>query len=546
MTNKWKCLMLSAALLTASVPAAAFAIPANTVSAAAPAIAVDRTSVTPGSPVAVTGTYDASSWISLRAVDAAGNLVVFDATRTNEQGEYRFTFDVPFDTAPGTLVLYAGSGDDVANASVQVRSYSGSNDDDDDDDDGNDSGSGASQGNVPSGTGEGSITYRATAADNADGRAQASVVIDEQEVRSALADNAGILKIRIEADNAEVFQSTLQSEAVRLLLETNHNMVVQIVTSLGTYTLPLSAPEEEDFADADLRITIGKATADQADAVRDWADANGAELISDVIDFQAEAVTGGSGAPIDFGNNYVERSIPLSGQVNPDRAAGVRFDETKRALAFVPALFGYAAATLKSTGNSLYAVIESDKSFEDVPAGFWGEADIEQLASKLVLNGLTEDTFGPNETLTRAQFAAMIVRGLGLQERGTAPFSDVTAGEWYAGAVGAAYEAGIVSGYEDGTFRPNERITRQELAVLIDNAVSFASGGETENAAGAPERFRDQEAISPWARTAVANVAEAGISEGRNGGYFDPAANSTRAEAAAMLKRLLVHVGFID
>ncbi|MDR7551281.1 MAG: S-layer homology domain-containing protein, partial [Armatimonadota bacterium] len=107
-----------------------------------------------------------------------------------------------------------------------------------------------------------------------------------------------------------------------------------------------------------------------------------------------------------------------------------------------------------------------------------------------------------------------------------------------------AVKAGVVTGMGDGTFRPNDRITREQMAVMVARALRSAG---KSTAADRVDRilagFSDKSRISGWARDGVAAAADAGIVKGRDGGAFAPADNATRAEAAAMLKRYLGSVG---
>ncbi|MFD1910373.1 S-layer homology domain-containing protein [Paenibacillus rhizoplanae] len=133
----------------------------------------------------------------------------------------------------------------------------------------------------------------------------------------------------------------------------------------------------------------------------------------------------------------------------------------------------------------------------------WAKADIELLASKLIVNGSTETQFAPDSDITRAEFAALLVRSLGLTpDTAGANYTDVMTGDWYAGAIGAAVQAKLVEGFQDQSFRPNDTITREQMAVMISRAISFA--GQTNDAISGQVRplsaFQDQAEISSWAQ----------------------------------------------
>ncbi|WP_245856037.1 S-layer homology domain-containing protein [Paenibacillus rigui] len=243
----------------------------------------------------------------------------------------------------------------------------------------------------------------------------------------------------------------------------------------------------------------------------------------------------------DFGGTYVSRTIELAQPVDPNQTTAVLFNPTTGTFSFVPATFvtagGTTKAVLKRPGNSIYTVVEFSKTFDDLK-GHWSQADVELLASKLVVNGTTDSSYAPQKEITRAEFAALLVRALGLTEVNAAKFNDVQANDWFTGAIGAASQAGLVEGFENGTFQPNANITREQMAVMITRAMHAAGKRAAADTQGL-SRFADASSISGWAKEAVAQCVNAGILNGVTGDTFVPAAKANRAEAAVMLKRLL-------
>ncbi|GIQ71104.1 S-layer homology domain-containing protein [Xylanibacillus composti] len=555
MTNKWKLVWISALLLIATIPSASgLQLPVSQVvaAAAAPSVEVDKSSARRGQSIAVSGTYTPNSWITLRAIDSEGKLVVFDGTKTAADGAYSFEIVVPTQTAAGSLAIYTGAGEEIAQAAVRITTS------------GTGGGStGGSGGGAPSASpagpesaGSGKLAYQATVTARADGRTEGAVVVEASSLQQALEGNPNKITITVEGD-ADGYDVRIASEALRLLLDAGRPVTVEVVTQWGTYVLPVALVDREALAAVlrvpeeaiGLRFAIGRAADAQASTVEAAAGELNADLLAAIVDFHVAAVTeDGQTAELTFGNTYIARTLPLSGQADASRTTGVRYDERSGKLVFVPSVFhsqdGAWQAELKRNGHSVYTVIAYSKSFDDIPPSHWGKEEVELLASKLIVSGLTEDTFGPAATVTRAEFAALIVRALGLEEQGASAFADVPSTAWFAGAVGAAYEAGLVSGYEDGSFRPNQPITRQELAMLMDNALRFT--GQPASGNGQLNQFADREAIAAWAQGAVGRVAQAGITQGRGDNRFEPTAISNRAEAAAMIKRLLQHVNFID
>ncbi len=173
-------------------------------------------------------------------------------------------------------------------------------------------------------------------------------------------------------------------------------------------------------------------------------------------------------------------------------------------------------------------------SFSDI-AGHWGEAQIKQAVQQGIVNGYPDGTFKPNAHVTHAQFSVMLTNALKLEGAGAAlRFTDeLNIGDWAKSAVARLVEKGIVSGYEDGTFRPAANISRAELAVMAARATG---GAEAEPAATS---FTDDSDIPVWAKPAVAKVHAAGIVSGRGDNRFAPKANATRAEAVTIILNLL-------
>ncbi len=158
-------------------------------------------------------------------------------------------------------------------------------------------------------------------------------------------------------------------------------------------------------------------------------------------------------------------------------------------------------------------IIYPGKTFPDISAHV-NQPAIEALASRGVINGKSDMSFDPDATMTRAEFAAIVVRGLGLSESMIGVFSDVTADSWYAGYVGAAYSYGIVNGKSESIFDPAGTITREEAATMIARAAELA-GMDTDMNDGAVRdmlaQFIDYVTASDWARRSLAFCYREGI-----------------------------------
>jgi hypothetical protein len=205
---------------------------------------------------------------------------------------------------------------------------------------------------------------------------------------------------------------------------------------------------------------------------------------------------------------------------------------------------GLRGAVFTTDHLSAYAVAHGgtawENPFRDVRGDDWFFGDVMYAAENGLLVGVGGSEFRPGAPLTRAMWVTALYRlsGTPAAPRG-APFTDTAGGSWYYAAAAWGAAAGAVTGYGDGSFRPDAGVTRAELAVML---YRLAPAGWHGPAAGEPP-FADAAAVGGWAREAVAVCAARGIITGRPGNIFDPAGAATRAEAAAMLRRFSENAG---
>ena len=158
-----------------------------------------------------------------------------------------------------------------------------------------------------------------------------------------------------------------------------------------------------------------------------------------------------------------------------------------------------------------------------------------------VVSGASGATFSPNETLTRAQMCAMAVNAMGLSDQVSTGgrktlFSDVSPSAWYNGYVNTAYGEGLVNGYGNGTFGPDDPVTREQIAAIFWR---YEGSPDSETGAG----FADEEDISDYAAEAVDWARANGIVNGMEGNYFLPQDSATRAQVATLLQNYLTMEG---
>ncbi len=177
--------------------------------------------------------------------------------------------------------------------------------------------------------------------------------------------------------------------------------------------------------------------------------------------------------------------------------------------------------------------------FTDVPKNHWAYDAITEAVAAGYFKGVTDTTFDPEGTLTRAMLVTVLARAAGAETDNNAAtdFSDVASGAWYTGAVAWAQQNGVVNGNSDGTFAPDKAATRQETAAIFLRLLKLLDKTLPEKEEA--KTFTDAADIADWAKEAVETMQKAGVLTGYPDGSFQPNALLTRAEAAALVGRFL-------
>ncbi len=174
---------------------------------------------------------------------------------------------------------------------------------------------------------------------------------------------------------------------------------------------------------------------------------------------------------------------------------------------------------------------EQKSSFSDVPSDHWAFASIAVLSSKKIVNGYEDGSFHPDDSITRAEFASMLVTAFALTgEEEAAEFTDCREGDWFYQNMRIASSNGVIKGV-DGACMPNQKINREEMAAMIYRLLKDQLGEATT----AVVQFTDEEEISDWAFPAVKNLQTREIISGMPDGSFSPKTAVTRAQAAKVI-----------
>ncbi len=403
-----------------------------------------------------------------------------------------------------------------------------------------------------------SIDMELYAKKSTDGAGTEKIELKPEAKQAALAAENGSVLLFGASEKATAAVLEISRELLALMQE--KGMYLQLNIAQGAYVIPAEALDLTGLAEkagsTDFRLQLKMST------VLEEAQKN--QLMSSLTDdyslhsvpmsTEIFCVTGEKQIKISEFSSYIFRDLPLNAKLIPAQGTVLCWEENGNTPRVVPAVFiernGQTYARAYSLSNSVYAVVSGGKAFADMQS-HWAKTEVEMLASKMMLNGKSGSEFEPNGPTTRAEFAAMLTRALGLTDQAEPAvlFSDISGKEWYAGSVGAAAQGKIVNGMADGTFKPQQNISRQEAVVMLVNALQL-TGVKTELAAAERDqilsRFNDQPGIAAWASPAVAAAVQAGIIKGRADGSFAPQDKTSRAEAAVMVAALLRTAGFLD
>lgn len=175
--------------------------------------------------------------------------------------------------------------------------------------------------------------------------------------------------------------------------------------------------------------------------------------------------------------------------------------------------------------------------FDDIDGVAWAKEAIVYLAEKKIINGVGKGKFAPDDNVTRAEMAKMISGAfLTKAEAGENPFNDVSEDDWSCEYIKKAYAAGIITGYEDGSFRPDDVITRQDAAVMLYRAAKYFN---IDFYAEIANYFMDEAEFADYAVEAINGMYNMGFINGVGDGMFAPNDMTTRAQTAKIIYGML-------
>ncbi|MBY3623193.1 hypothetical protein HGO21_27170, partial [Acinetobacter sp. CUI P1] len=388
-----------------------------------------------------------------------------------------------------------------------------------------------------------------------DGKTVTTIVVDQEKLEQRIANEGQntIITIPVTA-TSDVIVGELNGQIIKDMEQKQAVLIID--TPKGTYTLSaaqidISAISAQFGSNISLKemkvqITISAPTADVEKSIVELAEKKQLTIVSQPLEFTVKINYGGKIIELSKFVTYVERTIPLSDGIDPNKVMTGLVLESDGTIRHVPTqivvIEGKRYARIQSLTNSTYFVAQISQNFKDV-ANHWAKDIVNEMGSRTIINGIGDNLFIPNQEITRAEFAAIIVRGLGLEpESGTTSFTDVKISDWYSDVVQTAYSYKLIKGFEDGTFHPSDKITREQAMSIIAKAMiitELKAKLPSQDASDLLSSFADANKISDWAKSGISDSLQAGIVTGRSGNELAPKAFITRAEVAAIIQRLL-------
>jgi hypothetical protein len=347
----------------------------------------------------------------------------------------------------------------------------------------------------------------------------------------------------------------------------NAAFFLEIKTPYGSYQVPvhlaslipglknLLAANNLKAEDISFKVTL---TDKSGNKDIQGAFANGlpkGEVIGAIVDFSIAIINTKTGKTIGSADKFskaLTRVIPMPKSMAsmPEQWGAFRFNETTNKFEFVPArkaqIDGIWYVMINSYTNSVYVVADHAVSFTDMQ-NHWGKSFAQLAVAKGLVDGVGGGKYDPNRAVTRAEFTAMLIRALGrgTSAGNTAPYDDVKADAWYFGVVTTAKELGLLDFVNGKSFKPDQTLTREEMASMLAAVNTLEKLPITKEAVSL-DGYKDISIVDAAYLEDVRMMVMLKIMTGYGAGTFSPKGETTRAQAAAVLIKTLQTLGSID
>ncbi|SMP71060.1 S-layer homology domain-containing protein [Anoxynatronum buryatiense] len=400
-----------------------------------------------------------------------------------------------------------------------------------------------------------------------DGRTEIKLVVDSQQMKNhlenAIKENNGTNEVIIPVTNTgDIIKVVLTGDILKKMED--HNVTLSVREEKIEYRIDSANFTIEKIAQTmgisldslqsiDVEISINKIPAAQAEALKEQATASGHEILFDPVQFEITArATSADGkvqeVKINQFSHFAERIMGIPEDIDPSKVAtGIVF-HADGSYSHVPTVVfekdGKWYARISSLTNSIYTLIGNPITVAAVE-NHWSKVPVNDMAARLIISN--PNTFEPDQPITRGEFAQYITKALGIyrtDEITTTKFTDVSKEDKLFNAITVATEYGLISGYPDRTFKPNDQITREEAMSMYARAMEIVGLKEADNKR--IEKYKDKDQVADWAYEAVKKTVSIGVFSRKTGETINPKDTFTHAEAATAVRNLLVKAQLIN
>jgi uncharacterized repeat protein (TIGR02543 family) len=333
---------------------------------------------------------------------------------------------------------------------------------------------------------------------NSDGQTVTVVTVDSDKLEDILEseENGAVVTIPY-SGGSDAVSGVLTGEMVKNMEDRNATLTVQTDSVIYTFLMEeinIDAVAQQfsvgvSLADITVTITISAPSDETVAVVENAAEEGGFSIVIPAVDFMISCAYGRAVVEVESFSAYVERLIAIPDGIDPEKITTGVVVKPDGTTYHVPTqivvINGVYYAKINSLTNSTYAVVWHPVTFSDAE-NHWAKDAINNMGSRMIVYGVDGVNFAPDENMTRAEFAAVIVRSLGLNPGvGENSYDDIGATAWYSAYVETATSYGIINGYDDGTFRPDDLITREQAMTMLARAMKLTGleAGLTEGEA---------------------------------------------------------------
>lgn len=399
--------------------------------------------------------------------------------------------------------------------------------------------------------------------------APTDVVIDENVLKldSDLIDTTMLsVNLEVTPTNGVAYMS-IPASILKKFEVKNPTFYFEIKTPYGSFQVPanlaslipglqeLLGANQLTADDISFKINLIDKSGDKAVYAAFAASLPNGSVMGTIVDFNIDIINLKTGQKIgsaDKFNKALTRVIPMPKDLTdmPEQWGAFRYNEETKKFDFIPAkkvqVDGIWYVMLRSYSNSVYVVAGNSVRFTDIQQ-HWGTSFIELSAAKGLVNGIGGGLYEPNKAVTRAEFAAMLVRVLGRDTLtdSSVPYDDVLADKWYYGDVATAKEFGLLDFVSGSSYKPEQPLTREEMASMLAAVIVLEKQSITAKEIFL-DRYKDIESVNPAYLEEVRLMIKLKIMQGISADTFSPKGITTRAEAATVLLRMLQAIGMLD